>query len=48
MADVSRKDFLGLSAVAAVGMAGGCAPKAGTGNMAADLIVVGGKILTQD
>ena len=26
MADVSRKDFLGLSTVAAAGLASGCAP----------------------
>ena len=48
MADVSRKDFLGLSTVAAAGLASGCAPIADPGNVRADLIVIGGKVLTQE
>ena len=48
MADVSRKDFLGLSTVAAAGLASGCAPIEGPGNVRADLVVIGGKVLTQD
>jgi len=48
MADVSRKDFLGLSTVAVAGLASGCAPIADPGNVRADLIVIGGKVLTQE
>ena len=48
MADVSRKDFLGISAVAAAGLASGCAPIADPGNVRADLVVIGGRVLTQD
>ncbi len=48
MADVSRKDFLGLSTVAAAGLASGCAPIADPGNVRADLVVIGGRVLTQD
>jgi len=48
MADVSRKDFLGLSTVAAAGLASGCTPIADPGNVRADLIVIGGKVLTQE
>ena len=48
MADVSRKDFLGLSTVAAAGLASGCAPIGDPRNVRADLVVIGGKVLTQD
>lgn len=41
MADVSRKDFLGLSTAAAAGLASGCVPIADAGNVTADLVVVG-------
>ncbi len=43
MADVSRKDFLGLSTAAAAGLASGCVPIADAGNVTADLVVVGGR-----
>ena len=48
MADVSRKDFLGISTVAAAGLASGCAPIADPGNVRADLVVIGGRVLPQD
>ena len=48
MADVSRKDFLGLSTAAAAGLASGCVPIADAGNVTADLVVVGGRVRTQE
>jgi predicted amidohydrolase YtcJ len=52
MSKVTRKDFLGLGAVAAAGFATGCAPtgrgSAGDESQAPDLIVVNGNVLTQD
>ena len=48
MADVSRKDFLGLSTAAAAGLASGCVPIADEGNVTADLVVVGGRVRTQE
>jgi predicted amidohydrolase YtcJ len=48
MTDISRKDFLGLSTVTAAGLASGCAPIAAEVDVTADLVVVGGKVLTQE
>ena len=48
MADGSRKDFLGLSTAAAAGLASGCVPIADAGNVTADLVVVGGRVRTQE
>ena len=48
MTDISRKDFLGLSTVTAAGLASGCAPIAAEVDVMADLVVVGGKVLTQE
>jgi len=48
MTDVSRKDFLGLSTAAAAGLASGCVPIADEGNVTADLVVVGGRVRTQE
>ena len=48
MTDVSRKDFLGLSTAAAAGLASGCVPIADAGNVTADLVVVGGRVRTQE
>ena len=48
MTDISRKDFLGLSTVTAAGLASGCAPMAAEVDVMADLVVVGGKVLTQE
>jgi predicted amidohydrolase YtcJ len=48
MREITRKDFLGLGAVAAAGAASGCAPSTSARELAPDVIVVGGKVLTQD
>ena len=48
MSEISRKDFLGLSTVTAAGLASGCAPIAAEVDVTADLVVVGGKVLTQE
>ena len=48
MSQISRKDFLGLGAVAAAGLSAGCAPGAAGASVAPDLIVVNGSVLTQD
>jgi hypothetical protein len=47
--EISRKQFLGLGAAGAAGLAAGCAPGgAPSGSMAPDLIVVNANVLTQD
>ncbi|NND85383.1 MAG: amidohydrolase [Acidimicrobiia bacterium] len=53
MSGVSRKEFLGLGAMAAAGWSAGCAPGDGQGEgsdstTAPDLVVVNGRVLTQD
>lgn len=49
MSGLSRKEFLGLGAVAAAGLSTGCRPGgAPDSDAAADLIVVNGRVLTQD
>jgi predicted amidohydrolase YtcJ len=48
MSDIGRKQFLGLSAGAATGLAAGCRPSGTTQNVAPDLVVTGGRVLTQD
>jgi predicted amidohydrolase YtcJ len=48
MREITRKDFLGLGAVAAAGAASGCAPSTSARELTPDVIVVGGKVLTQD
>lgn len=48
MTDVSRRHFLGLGAAAsAAGLASGCVPSGG-GELAPDLVVLNGNVLTQD
>ena len=49
MSRLSRKEFLGLGAAAAAGLSAGCAPGgAPDPDAAPDLIVVNGRVLTQD
>jgi predicted amidohydrolase YtcJ len=50
MRHVSRKEFLGLGAATAAGFGAGCAPgvSASPASTAPDLIVVNGRVLTQD
>jgi len=49
MSEITRKNFLGLGALAAAGVAGGCAPGgASAGGVSPDLVVVNGNVLTQD
>ncbi len=50
MRHVSRKEFLGLGAAAAAGLGAGCTPGApgGPATTAPDLVVVNGRVLTQD
>ena len=49
MSGLSRKEFLGLGAVAAAGLSTGCAPGgASDPDAAPDLVVVNGRVLTQD
>jgi hypothetical protein len=49
MSGLSRKEFLGLGAAAAAGLSAGCAPGgASDGDAVPDLIVVNGRVLTQD
>ncbi|MDP2959719.1 MAG: amidohydrolase [Longimicrobiales bacterium] len=49
MSGISRKDFLGIGAAAAAGLSTGCAPGGATTTAAApDLVVVNGRVLTQD
>jgi len=48
MSGITRKDFLGLGTLATAGLAGGCAPGAGSAGVRPDLIVVNGNVLTQD
>lgn len=49
MSGLSRKEFLGLGATAAAGLSAGCAPGGG-GDVptAPDLVVLNGRVLTQD
>lgn len=48
MSGLSRKEFLGLGATAAAGLSAGCAAGAPDPAAAPDLIVVNGRVLTQD
>ena len=50
MSGLSRKEFLGLGAAAAAGLSTGCAPggEGGPDDAAPDLIVLNGRVLTQD
>ncbi len=49
MSGISRKDFLGIGAAAAAGLSTGCAPGGAADAIAApDLVVVNGRVLTQD
>ncbi|MEJ2206289.1 MAG: amidohydrolase [Gemmatimonadota bacterium] len=49
MGDFNRREFLGMGAAAAAGLSAGCGPgQRASGGAAADLIVVNGKVLTQD
>jgi len=49
MSGLSRKEFLGLGTVAAAGLSTGCAPGgAADPDAAPDLVVVNGRVLTQD
>jgi predicted amidohydrolase YtcJ len=48
MSEISRKDFLGLGTVAAAGLATGCASVETGDAISADLIVVDGRVLTQE
>jgi len=49
MSGLSRKEFLGLGAAAAAGISAGCGPGAEANPHAApDLVVVNGRVLTQD
>ncbi|HSM60738.1 MAG TPA: amidohydrolase, partial [Longimicrobiales bacterium] len=49
MSEISRKDFLGLGAMAAAGLSAGCAAgDAGDAGLVPDLVVLDGRVLTQD
>ena len=50
MSGLSRKEFLGLGAVAATGLSAGCTPGATSSapDAAPDMVVVNGRVLTQD
>ncbi|MDH5590442.1 MAG: amidohydrolase [Gemmatimonadota bacterium] len=49
MSEITRKDFLGLGAVAAAaGLTTGCAAGGASASVAPDLVVVNGRVLTQD
>lgn len=49
MSEISRKDFLGLGAMAAAGLSAGCvADAAGDAGLVPDLVVLNGRVLTQD
>jgi len=52
MSELSRKDFLGLGTLGAAGLAAGCGPAGGgagpAANIAPDLVVLNGNVLTQD
>ena len=48
MSQISRKDFLGLGTLATAGLASGCAPGSAGPGIRPDLVLVNGKVLTQD
>ncbi|MDH5759453.1 MAG: amidohydrolase [Gemmatimonadota bacterium] len=49
MSEITRKDFLGLgAAAAAAGLTTGCAAGGASASVAPDLVVVNGRVLTQD
>ena len=48
MSHLTRKDFLGLGALGAAGLASGCAPAGSDPTLAPDLVVTNARVLTQD